>query len=81
MNRSISIIVAGGLFVVACNEPAHMQRTYAQAYTEAFTTQADLARPSAKDAEYALTGAEGVALRENVAAATTDVEAGVVAED
>lgn len=81
MKRIPFVIVAGGLFVTACGEPAHLQRTYGQAYAEAFTQQADLDRPAAKDAGYALTGEEGLALRERVAEATSDAEQGAEVED
>ncbi len=81
MNRTTFAILAGSLLAMACGEPAHLQRTYGQAYTEAFTQQVDLDRPAAQDAQYALTGEEGLALRQRVAEATSDAEEGASVED
>jgi hypothetical protein len=81
MTRSILITVAGGLFVSACNEPAHLQRSYGEAYSEAFTQQADLTRPAAAEAGITLTGEEGVALRQRVAESTSDTEKGETVEE
>ncbi len=81
MNRSITVIIAGGLFVAACGEPAHLQHTWSQSYTEAFGTQADLERESVAYFQTELTGEEALALRERVAEATTDAETGEKTQD
>jgi hypothetical protein len=81
MNRSTLITVAGGLFVSACAEPAHLQRTHGEAYGEAFTQQADLTRPAATEAGTPLTGEEGLALRQRVVESTSDAEKGETVED
>ncbi len=64
----------GGLLLMACTEPAHLQRTHGQAYAEAFGQQAQLERPAAEQAAYALSGEEGLALRRRAVEAASDSE-------
>jgi hypothetical protein len=81
MNERITIWVAGGLFVAGCAEPAHLQRSYGASTHQAFTTQADLERPSVAEHATALTGEEGLALRQRVAEATSDEATGQTVSD
>ena len=62
--------------MLACGEPVHMQYDFGRSYTEAFSAQADLERPSVEDAAYSLSGEEGLKLRQQVVEKSSDEESG-----
>lgn len=65
------------LFVLlGCASPLHLQYDYGRAYTATMDTQADLGRPSIAKSTYSLSGTEGLLLRQNVEAETTEVKSG-----
>lgn len=60
--------------LAACGHPRQLQYDYGRSYEASLATQADLARPSAADAAYALSGVEGIALRTLATKSSTDEE-------
>lgn len=79
MNRSTTLLVLLGLGLAgltACGSPRHLQYDFGRAYTQAFTAQADLTRPSVANKQYPLYGIEGVKIRILVQEATTAKETG-----
>ena len=58
----------------ACGHPRQLQYDFGRSYQAALATQADLARPNAADAAYALSGIEGIALRTLATESSTDEE-------
>ena len=60
MNKPITILLAVSTLLVltSCGEPRHLSWDYGRAYTEAFTLQANLTRPSIIASEYQLSGLE-----------------------
>lgn len=64
------------LSLSACAQPSHLQYDYGRSYSAAFRAQTDLGRPSVAKADYRLSGAEGLALRQAVIDKTTDEESG-----
>lgn len=54
------------LLLSGCAQPAHLYYDHGRAYTQAFTAQADLTRPSVANEEYPLYGIEGVEIRLHV---------------
>lgn len=64
------------LVVLGCAQPTHLQYDFGRAYMEAASLQANLDRPSVANAVYELSGTEGVQLRENVEASTTEQKSG-----
>ncbi len=73
--RLVFFFALGGL--LGCHQRLSMQPDHGRAYTEAFAIQADLDRPSVRQADYPLSGEEGLALRSNVRESTADQEEGV----
>ncbi len=67
-----TLLVAAGLMLTACASPKYLQEDFGRAYTAAFTTQADLDRPTAIHHDYPLNGVEALAIREQVAKKTSD---------
>lgn len=66
-------LVAIALFT-GCGQPLHQQYDLGRAYTESMQIQADLTRPSVEGADYALSGVEGLELRQRVTESSTDTE-------
>jgi hypothetical protein len=64
------------LFLVACTQPLHLQYDFGRSYMDVAEIQANLDRPSAANAVYELSGAEGILLRENVVKETTEEKTG-----
>lgn len=64
------------LLLAACGSPTHLQYDFGRANWQSQQIQADLARPSAAEAVYPLTGAEALKIRANVQEASTDEESG-----
>lgn len=62
--------------IVGCAQPTHLQPDFGSAYTQAMATQADLQRSSVADSDYAISGDEGLALRQRVTEESTDTESG-----
>jgi len=61
---------------VACGHPRQLQYDHGRAFEATLAAQADLDRPGAEDAAYALTGEEGMALRALATQSATDQESG-----
>ncbi|MEZ4318006.1 MAG: hypothetical protein R3F61_10900 [Myxococcota bacterium] len=57
-----------------CTSPLHLTYDHGRAFTEAFTAQADLTRPSIANATYNLYGKEAADIRLRVQETTTDKE-------
>jgi hypothetical protein len=64
------------LALTGCAQPLHQQYDFGRAYTESLQIQADLSRQSAAQSAYALSGAEGIALRQRATEESTDAESG-----
>ena len=64
------------LAAVACGHPRQLQYDHGRAFEAALATQADLDRPAAADAAYALSGVEGMELRARATESATDQESG-----
>lgn len=62
--------------LTACGHPQTLTYDYGRSFEEAFSTQADLTRPSVQGLAYPLSGVEGIALRQRVQEETTDEESG-----
>lgn len=71
-------LVAGAFALAGCGEPLHLGYDHGRAYTEAFTAQADLTRPSVANEQYVLYGIEGVAIRLLVQESATQQESAEV---
>lgn len=69
-------ILAAALLLAGCAQPTHLQYDFGRASAAAFRTQADLGRASVANAQYPLSGDEGLALRQAVVKKTTDEESG-----
>ncbi|MCB9744412.1 MAG: hypothetical protein H6740_17575, partial [Alphaproteobacteria bacterium] len=54
MRLAFTLVALAAL--TACGHPQHLQYDHAQAYEQAFSTQADLSRESVEDAVYELNG-------------------------
>ena len=72
LTRNGCLLALTGL--IGCGQPLHQQYDFGRAYMDAFNTQADLTRPSAENAGYAISGTEGIELRQRVTEEATDVE-------
>lgn len=64
--------------VFGCAQPLHMQYDFGRAYEESMKLQMDRQRPSVANSGFALTGTEGIKLRENVEKATTEEKSGEI---
>jgi hypothetical protein len=62
------------LLLAGCGTGLHRQYDHGRAYDAAFDQQADLERESVQDADYELSGIEGLLLRLRVYESTTDEE-------
>ena len=67
------LLLAVGL---GCTQPLHLQYDYGRAFTESMAIQADLTRESVAESGYALSGDEGLELRQRVFEMSTDEESG-----
>ncbi len=67
------LLLAVGL---GCTQPLHLQYDYGRAFTESMAIQADLTRESVAESGYALSGDEGLELRQRVFEKSTDEESG-----
>ena len=72
MNRIL--VIAGLAALAGCAEPTHLGYDFGASYTETFTRQADLTRPSVANRQYVLYGLEAVKIRLLVEAATTETK-------
>jgi hypothetical protein len=66
---SLALLLASG-----CGAGLHHQYDHGRAYQQAFDQQADIERESVQDADFELTGIEGLFLRLRVYESTTDAE-------
>ncbi|MCB9671161.1 MAG: hypothetical protein H6736_07585 [Alphaproteobacteria bacterium] len=66
-----AVAVLGG-----CASPLHLTYDHGRAFTEAFTSQPDLTRPSVASSTYHLYGTEAAEIRIRVREETTDKEDG-----
>ncbi len=71
-----AIFLLAGAALAGCAHPQHLQYDYGRAYMDALTIQADLGRPSVAEAQYPLTGFEGLQMRRLVTEEATDTESG-----
>jgi hypothetical protein len=62
------------LLLAGCGASLHQQYDHGRAYDEAFTQQANTGRASVEDADFELSGFEGLLLRLRVYQSTTDAE-------
>jgi hypothetical protein len=60
----------------ACASPLHLTYDFGRAFTEAFTNQADLTRPSVANSTYSLYGQEAAEIRIKVRDVTTKAASG-----
>lgn len=80
--ESLKSTVAKGLAITAlvglsgCASPLHLTYDFGRAFTEAFTSQADLTRPSVANSTYQLYGTEAAEIRIRVREETTDKQTG-----
>lgn len=75
MTRALVMLTVASLAGLAgCASPLHLTYDHGRAFTEAFTAQADLTRPSIANATYELYGVEAAAIRLRVQETTTDSE-------
>lgn len=72
MTRALAIMAFTGL--AGCTSPLHLTYDHGRAFTEAFTAQADLTRPSIAGSTYELYGVEAAQIRIRVREDTTDKE-------
>ncbi len=77
MNR-VLLAVLGSAALAGCGHPKNLQASFAQCYEETMALQADRGRPTVSDADYPLTGFEGLELRMRVTEESTDQESGEV---
>ena len=73
MKRLILAVLALGT-LAACGHPQTLQYDHGRSYTEAFTMQADLDRPSVNMELYELSGVEGMAIRMQAEVEATNTE-------
>ncbi len=66
----------GALGAAGCASPLHLTYDYGRAFTEAFTSQPDLTRPSVATSTYHLYGTEAAEIRIRVREETTNRETG-----
>jgi hypothetical protein len=64
------------LLLAACGQPAHMQYDFGRAYADSLELQAQLDRPGAAAAQYALGGSEGLDVRMRAKEAATEKSTG-----
>ena len=75
MNKPITILLTIStilLVLTSCGEPRHLSWDYGRSYTEAFTLQTNLTRPSIIASEYQLSGLEAANIRLKVEEAVSD---------
>ena len=79
MNRFLLLTaLAAATLASGCIRPNRLQYDYGRAYSEAYSLQADTSRASVKDNVPALSGVEGLALRQAVVEETTEAKSGQV---
>ena len=59
-------------FIAGCTSPDHLGYDFGRSYTDTFSRQADLTRPSVANRQYILYGIEAVKIRVMVQEATTE---------
>lgn len=72
MTRALAILAMTG--IAGCTSPLHLTYDHGRAFTEAFTAQPDLTRPSIASSTYPLYGVEAAQIRIRVREDTTDAE-------
>ncbi len=70
------LFAASLLGLAGCSAKAHLQYDHGRAYLATTAAQADRTRTTATDGAYALTGDEGLELRQRVVESATDAESG-----
>jgi hypothetical protein len=68
--------LAAATLASGCIRPNRLQYDYGRCYSEAYSVQADTGRASVKDNVPALSGIEGLALRQAVIDETTEAKSG-----
>jgi hypothetical protein len=77
MNRFLLLTaLAAATLAGGCIRPNRLQYDYGRAYSESFAVQTDISRASVKDNVPALSGVEGLALRQAVVEETTTAKSG-----
>lgn len=71
MNRLPALLL---LALAGCTSPLHLTYDHGRAFTDAFTKQADLTRPSIASVTYELYGTEAAEIRIRVREETTNQE-------
>ena len=64
------------LGLAGCAQPVHQQYDFGRAYMTTIQVQSDLTRPLDNAEAYALSGVEGIELRQRVIEESTDAESG-----
>lgn len=65
-----------GVLASGCASPAHLTYDYGRAFTQAFTSQPDLTRPSVANSTYHLYGTEAAEIRIRVREEATKAKSG-----
>jgi hypothetical protein len=77
MNRFLLLTaLAAATLASGCIRPNRLQYDYGRAYSEAYSLQADTTRASVKNNVPALSGVEGLALRQAVVEETSTAKSG-----
>jgi hypothetical protein len=77
MNRFLVLsALAAAALASGCIRPNRLQYDYGRSFSEAYAVQADTTRASVKDNTPALSGAEGLALRQAVVEQTSVAKSG-----
>lgn len=74
MSRLFPLVLPGLAMLAGCTSPLHLTYDHGRAFTEAFTAQPDLTRPSIASSTYILYGTEAAAIRIRVREETTNSE-------
>jgi hypothetical protein len=76
MSSTLARTLALGAFALAagCTSPLHLTYDHGRAFTDAFTAQPDLTRPSIASSTYQLYGTEAAEIRIRVREETTNQE-------
>ena len=76
MKPLLPLLLATAVLSGGCKPRMHLNYDFGRAYVETLKLQTDLQRTSVADDAYPLYGAEGVDMRTNVEAATSDANTG-----
>jgi hypothetical protein len=78
MNRLFVLTVLASAFASGCVRANRLQYDYGRCSSEVYSMQADTSRASVKDNVPALSGVEGLALRQAVVEKTSEAKSGQV---